>query len=229
METAMVAGRLLSIALAARDESEVLLLTAPGESCPPGATPFASERDLLAAFAARVRARDPDVLTGWNVIDFDLAVLARLAARHGVRLDLGRAPGPLRVEPARFRWGASYANVPGRVVLDGIQLVRGAFITFDEYNLDFVARQVLGEGKLVAGPARHTEVQRLFAEDRARFVEYNRADARLVLGILDTLRLVPPPVERSPLTRMTLHPVRPSLPAFQYLFPSSPAQPGVRR
>ena len=34
-----------------------------------------TERDLLLLFQERVHAIDPDILTGWNVIDFDLRVL----------------------------------------------------------------------------------------------------------------------------------------------------------
>ena len=66
--------------------SEVLLLTPPGWSCPEDARPFTSEEALLAGLAGRVRELDPDVLTGWNVVDFDLSVLARLAERIDARL-----------------------------------------------------------------------------------------------------------------------------------------------
>ena len=46
-----------------------------------GAEVVPDERALLERFLAHVRAADPDVLTGWNVCDFDLAVLlARLPA-----------------------------------------------------------------------------------------------------------------------------------------------------
>ena len=39
-------------------------------------------------------------------------------------------------------------------MLDGIDLLRGAFVRMDDYSLDAVAREVLGEGKAVAGDAR---------------------------------------------------------------------------
>jgi hypothetical protein len=55
------------------------------------------------------------------------------------------------------------------------------------------ARRWRGEDK--AG-----EILRLFKEDRARLVEYNRTDARLALEILERLRLVALSVERSKLT-----------------------------
>src|SRR5262249_6675725 len=66
--------RLFSIAPRGCGAPEVLLLPPAGASPPPAARPFPTEKDLLEAFCARVRELDPDVLTGWNVVDFDLAV-----------------------------------------------------------------------------------------------------------------------------------------------------------
>src|SRR5207344_2490519 len=49
-----------------------------------------SEGACLEAFLGHLRAADPDVLTGWNIGDFDVPVLQRVARRTGVRLTLGR-------------------------------------------------------------------------------------------------------------------------------------------
>ena len=100
-----------------------------------------------------MRELDPDVLTGWNVVDFDLAVLDRLArASSACRSRSAAGRGALRLRPVAGARGARQASVPGRVVLDGIQLLRGAFVRMDDYALDTVARAVLGEGKTLAGP-----------------------------------------------------------------------------
>ena len=198
--------------------SEVLLLTPAGWSCPEGARPFASEKALLAGFARRVRELDPDVLTGWNVVDFDLAVLARLAERTRTPLELGRGPGALRLRSDRSPRGARQASIPGRVVLDGIQLLRASFIRMDDYGLDAVARVVLGEGKTLAARDKGQEILRLFNEDRPRFVEYNRTDARLALEILERKRLVELSVERSRLTGLPLDRVASSIAAFDFLY-----------
>ncbi|HYN02348.1 MAG TPA: DNA polymerase II, partial [Vicinamibacteria bacterium] len=218
IETDPAARRLLAIGLHGCGASEVLLLTPPGCGCPDGARPFATERDLLAAFCARVRELDPDVLTGWNVVDFDLTVLDRLAFRHGVPLELGRGPGTLRLPAQVGARGARRATIPGRVVLDGILLLRGAFVRMDDYGLDAVARTVLGEGKTLAGHGRAEEILRLFEEDRGRLVEYNRTDARLALEILERLRLVELAVERSRLTGLPLDRVASSIAAFDSLY-----------
>ena len=196
----------------------MLLLTPPGRACPDGARPFATEKDLLAALCARVRELDPDVLTGWNVVDFDLSVLDRLAFRHGVPLELGRGPGTLRLRAQAGARGSRQATIPGRVVLDGIHLLRGAFVRMDDYGLDAVARAVLGEGKTLAGHGRAEEILRLFEEDRERLVEYNRTDARLALEILERLRLVELAVERSRLTGLPLDRVASSIAAFDFLY-----------
>jgi DNA polymerase-2 len=174
-----------------------------------------------------VRVLDPDVIAGWNVVDFDLAVLARIASARGVVLELGRGPGEMRVQSARSQWGTSRATIPGRVVLDGIQLLRGAFIRMEDYSLDAVAREILGEGKILAGKSRAAEILRLFEEDRARFVEYNLVDARLVLEILDTLRLVELSVVRSRLTGMPPDRVAASIASFDFLYLSELGRRGV--
>ncbi|HET9317006.1 MAG TPA: DNA polymerase II [Vicinamibacteria bacterium] len=218
IETDPQGRSVLSIALHGAGVSEVLAVGGG-----PGAVACASERELLEAFERRVRELDPDVLTGWNVVDFDFAVLARAAWRNGVPLALGRGPEGLRVRPGIGPRAMRQVHVPGRVVLDGIQLLRGAFVRMEDYGLDAVARAVLGEGKAIdgrrlAGGARAQEVLRLYREDRARFVEYNRTDARLALGILEKLRVVELAVERSLLTGMPLDRVSSAIAAFDFRY-----------
>jgi DNA polymerase II len=218
IETDPRARKLLSVALVGCGVSEVLLLTEEGQSCPDDATPFPSERDLLRGFVRRVRELDPDVLTGWNVVDFDFFVLARIASQHGVPLVLGREDEPLRLRPSRAPGHQHDVTVPGRVVLDGIQLVRGAFLRFDSYSLDNVSREVLGEGKSIHGSDRADAILDAWRGDREHFVTYNRRDAQLVLDILDKLKLLDLAAERSRLTGMPLDRVAASIASFDFLY-----------
>lgn len=64
---------------------------------------FATEAGLLAALAQRIAARDPDVITGWNVIDFGLDVLFRRFAEHKVPFLAGRTADPVTRTGARQR------------------------------------------------------------------------------------------------------------------------------
>ena len=218
IETDPEASQLLSIALHDERNSEVLVLQSSPQAIPATATPFPTQSELLAAFAQRVRELDPDVLTGWNVIDFDLSVLDQIARRVGIPLHLGRDFGPLRMRSSRTPWRSNEAVIPGRQVLDGIDLLRSSFIRMEEYSLDFVAQQVLGERKTLHTAGRPSEILRQYRQDLERFVEYNLTDARLALEILKKLDLFSLAVERSLLTGLPVNRVGASIASFDFLY-----------
>jgi len=199
---------------------EVLIVDPAGRPMPERAIRCADERAALDAFRDRVAAFDPDVLTGWNTIDFDLTVLQRIAERLRHPLDLGREPGPMRLRKAEGYFGSGQASIPGRLALDGIDLLRGAFVRMEDYSLDAVARDVLGEGKALKGDPRNRadEIMHDYAHDLAAFARYARTDARLAYQIIERLRLVELAFERSRLTGMTPDRVAASIASFDFLY-----------
>lgn len=229
IETDPAGERLLAIALYGLGLDEVLIVDPARRVMPERAIRFDSERAALEAFAERVAACDPDVLTGWNVVDFDLAVLARVALRNGLALRLGRDDTALRVRPAERPFGAAVAAITGRLVLDGIELLRGAFVRQDDYSLDAVARSVLGEGKALAGPAddRVAEILANYREDLEAFARYARTDARLALEIVERLDLFNLAFARSQLTGMTPDRVAASIASFDFLYLSALHRRGI--
>ncbi len=216
IETTMTADRVLSIALHGCGEDRVLVLAAQTEV--EGATAYADERALLAAFSQEVLTRDPDVITGWNVIDFDLQVLQRRAKANQLHLRLGRDGSGVFISEARSFWNASSATITGRVVLDGMAIVRNSFVQMEELSLEYVAQKVLGEGKLLSGPGRHEDLQRLYMDDQRAFIDYNMQDARLVTRIIDKLGLMDLAIERSLLTGMPLDRVSGSIASLDSLY-----------
>ena len=220
IETDPDATRLLAISIYAPGVDEVLIVDPDARAMPERAVRCADELAALDAFCERVRADDPDVLTGWNTVDFDLTALQRIAARLEHPLRLGRDVGALRLRKAEGYFGSGQATIPGRVVLDGIDLLRGAFVRMDDYSLDAVARQVLGEGKALAGDARErvAEIQHNYAHDLAAFAAYARTDARLAYQIIEKLNLVPLAFARSRLTGMTPDRVAASIASFDFLY-----------
>ena len=223
IETDPAAERLLAISLYGCGIDEVLVVDPRQRALPEGARSFATEQAALAAFCRCIGGVDPDVLTGWNVIDFDLAVLSRIAARLRQPFDLGRDKGAVRIRPARGYFGSGSASVPGRLVMDGIDLLRGAFVRMEDFSLDSVARDVLGEGKALSGDVhdRVQEIQDNYAHDLEAFVRYTATDARLVLEILDSLHLVELAIARSRLTGMTPDRVAASIASFDFLYLSA--------
>jgi DNA polymerase-2 len=216
LETTPDASRVLAAALVGAGADEVHLLAAAPV---PGAIVHPDEPALLRALLARIAALDPDVLLGWNVVDFDLRVLAARCEACGVPAELGRVPGALGFQQDLGFTRQSRALVPGRMVLDGIALVRDA-LKLADYRLETVARAVLGRGKRIEGdgPERAAEIERLWREDPVELAAYNREDARLVLDILEHEGLLALTIERSLLSGMQLDRVGASIASFDLLY-----------
>jgi len=181
-------------------------------------TSHPSEKALLTALAERLRARDPDVVTGWNVIDFDLRVLADRCRALGIRFDVGRTEGDMTV---RARPGGRHtAEVAGRAVLDAMRLMRASGRKLDDFSLDGVAHAVLGEGKTVSlrGEAKVEELERLRREEPERFCAYCLRDSELVLEILSKTGLDALTARRAALTGVSLDLAWTSIPAFERIY-----------
>jgi DNA polymerase-2 len=230
IETDPNGQRLLAISLFTLSEAaaldEVLIVDGSARPMPEYAIRCEDEYAALDAFCDRVRTLDPDVITGWNTIDFDLTVLQRIAERLNHPLHLGRDQGALRIRKAEGYFGSGQASIPGRLVLDGIDLLRGAFIRMDEYSLDAVAREVLGEGKAVAGDVRDRigEILHNYRHDLPAFALYARTDARLAYQIVERRNLIPLAFARSELTGMTPDRVAASIASFDFLYLSELAR-----
>lgn len=183
---------------------------------------FATERELLAALCERIRGRDPDVITGWNVIEFDIQVLASRCAALGVAFDIGRAPGVVELHERKS--GRLAVEVPGRVVLDAMRLVRasGERAAADDQSLDATAQAVLGDGagKTVSlrGAAKLDELERLRRDEPEAFCAYCMRDSELVLEILRATGLDALTVRRAALTGVALDLAWTSIPAFERVY-----------
>jgi DNA polymerase II len=217
--------RLLAISMYGLGIDEVLIVDGSGRPMPEKSLRCKDEFAALEAFCERVRNVDPDVITGWNIIDFDLSVLQRIAERVRHPLPLGRdsgatRPAALRIRKAQGYFGSGQASISGRLVLDGIDLLRGAFIRMDDYSLDAVARQVLGEGKAVTGDVRDriAEIVHNYRQDLPAFALYARTDSRLAFEIVRKLNLVRLAFARSLLAGMPPDRVAASIASFDFLY-----------
>ncbi|MEE8580492.1 MAG: DNA polymerase II [Myxococcota bacterium] len=215
LETSPDASAVFSAALVTDSLEEVHLVW---ESSVPGAYTYRDERALLQRLTRRIREIDPDVLIGWNVVDFDLRVLERRCRALGLPCSLGRSEGEITFQQDRGFTRQSRAAISGRMVLDGIPLVRDA-LRLDDYRLETVAQAVLGRGKRIdsEAPDAAAEISRLYREDPAALVAYNLEDARLVPEILAREGLFDLCIERSLLCGMQLDRVGASIASFDLL------------
>jgi DNA polymerase-2 len=206
-----------------RDLSEVLLV---GERVE-GARSFPTEKALLEELRQRILALDPDVLTGWNVVDFDFRVLSRRFAALGVGFDIGRSDTPGRFldreggGESGVRWKKSVVIVEGRQVIDGMWLARTAGLALEDYRLETVAQAILGRGKRIErfpGETATQSIERLYEKDPASLAAYCLEDARLVLEILDKEGLMDLAVAKSLLIGTALDQTLASVVSFEILY-----------
>lgn len=178
-----------------------------------------SEREVIAAFVQAIRQIDPDVIMGWNIVNFDLRCLQDFCDRLKMPLELGRDLEPISWRKSRDGNDRYYALVPGRTVLDGIELMRSATYQFENFSLEHVSRQLLDRGKLVDDvDQRGQEITELFANDKPALARYNLEDCRLVWDIFEKEALISFAIERSLLTGLELDRYGGSVAAFDFLY-----------
>lgn len=203
---------------------EIHLVGAPADD-PPHVICHATEKDLLAALAVRIKQLDPDVLTGWNVVDFDLTVLQKRYVASNLPFNLGRSSDDSWYQESDV-WGASRVVVYGRQVLDAMHLARTTLTRFDDNRLGTVAQALLGRGKILSandsteqsGESMADVILDAYHQDRATFAEYCLEDSRLVRDILVQEGLMQLSLRRAALTGLPLERAWGSVAAFDFLY-----------
>ena len=224
IETAYPSSKIISIAVYSNDIQKVFMIgsaldqqnMSAGLDC----QIVKDERALLIEFVAWLQVYDPDILIGWNCINFDLRILDQACQRYGFKLAIGRNNEALEWRNSPNNEEHYFVLVPGRAVLDGIDTLKSASYHFESFSLEFVSRNLLGEGKLIHDPDdRGDEILRLFNEDKPALAAYNLSDCELVWKIFEKTRLIHFAIERSRLTGLPLDKVGGSVLAFenQYL------------
>jgi len=193
----------------------------------PYITSCKNEHECLEKFKSKLIELDPDIITGWNFIDFDLKYLKEKFEKNKILFDLGRdnSPTRLRIEAGFFR--TSSADISGRQALDGLSLIRDPFIKeaptiknahFKTFTLESVSQAILKEGKLIKGKQRHKEIGNLYKTNQEKLAEYNLQDCKLVYDILEKTKMIDLAVERSMLTGMPLNRITASIASFDSLY-----------
>ena len=164
-----------------------------------------SRQQLLEQLNAWFARHDPDVVIGWNVVQFDLRVLQKHADRYGIPLRLGRQQQPLEWREHGFKPGIFTAQLAGRVVIDGIEALKSAYWDFPSFSLESVARELLGEGKAINNPwQRMEEINWRFAHDKPALATYNLKDCELVTRIFHHTAIMPFLLERASVNGLAL-------------------------
>ncbi|MGI9838788.1 DNA polymerase II [Vibrio parahaemolyticus] len=209
-------GVLYSVGLDCKRDSRVIMIGQPE----PAETPIqwvADEKALLLALNQWFQQFDPDIIVGWNIINFDFRLLDKRAKWNKVSLAMGR-----NNRIAFFRSGKDqqgFISIPGRVVMDGIDMLKTATYHFRSWSLEFVSQELIGEGKIIHRVHdRMEEINQMFRLDKPSLAKYNMQDCILVNKIFEHTHLLDFAIERSCLTGIEIDRVGGSVAAFTNLY-----------
>ncbi|WP_339718917.1 DNA polymerase II [uncultured Paraglaciecola sp.] len=178
-----------------------------------------NEKTLLQQFVIQIAQIDPDIIIGWNVVNFDFRLLIKRATLHRVELTLGRNNQPLFWRDARNEVNQGFVSMPGRIVVDGIDALKTATYQFASFSLENVAQSLLGKGKKTEDvDDRLAQIEYDFIHNKVKLAEYNLQDCQLVLAIFEHTKVLDFLTLRSQLTGLELDRMGGSVAAFINLY-----------
>jgi DNA polymerase I len=131
---------------------------------------YADETTMLKAVASYISTRDPDILSGWNFVEFDMPYIANRMEKLGLSpVMLARLPGMTERNALR-----------GRALFDLLSGYKKMHSTQKEsYRLDAIAEEEVGQRKV-----RYVgTVSDLWKKQPELLVEYNFKDVELCVAI----------------------------------------------
>ena len=135
-----------------------------------------TEKEIITGFSELIRREDPDVITGYNIDNYDIRKIMERAKANKMQdaLPWGRDGGQPRIVSERF-W-----RVKGRLICDAWWAVKKELRPKQE-TLNAVSLQLLGEQKLDVDP-KYMDAE--WSKDREKVLRYCLKDAELALRIL---------------------------------------------
>ena len=149
------------------------------------------EYDLLQNFMGWWANNYPDVITGWDIEQFDMPYLVnRIDRIFGG--DSKNNLSPYNMTRKRMVRGHNReilkVDIKGIIQLDYMDLYKKFTYTFQEsYRLDYIAEVELGKNKLESG---YETFREFYENDWNRFIDYNIIDTKLVDELDDKMKFL---------------------------------------
>jgi DNA polymerase-2 len=218
-------GELYSIGLYSREPAlkQVIMIVTKDQVKPdvfPGYISWVeNEGELLIAFEQSIQSFDPDIIIGWNVINFDFRLLHKRALFNKTQLKLGRGNTPMRWRDSRTEKNQGFIGIDGRVVIDGIAGLKAESYSFPSFSLEAIGQHFLGRGKATDDVANRMDaINHDFQFDKINLAKYNLQDCVLVWDIFEKIKLLDYLIFRSQLTGLELDRAGGSVAAFVNLY-----------
>eukprot|EP01134_Creolimax_fragrantissima_P003471 CFRG3471T1 len=154
-----------------------------------------NERELLSDWAKFLRDVDPDIVTGYNITNFDLPYLFKRAEKLNVKgfhhwgriMDTPSIMRDTQFSSKAYGTRDSHTfNIEGRVPFDVLQLLQRDY-KLRSYSLNAVSAEFLGEQKEDVPHTIISDLQEGTDQTRRRLAVYCLKDAYLPLRLLNKL------------------------------------------
>ena len=211
-------------AIESREIKRVLMIGKPQVNADDYIVWLENEKHLLTELIKQISLIDADIFIGWNVINFDFQILQKRMDFYGIKFSIGRDGSAPRWRRNTNHSEQVFIDIAGRVVLDGIDLLKTATYNFPSFSLDNVANTLLGIGKKIENSANSTAESRLaeindnFKHNKQALAAYNLEDCRLVWLIFEKTQLLNFAQLRAQLTGLTIDRIGGSVAAFTNLY-----------
>ena len=160
---------------------------------------YGTEPQIIQAFSDLIRREDPDVITGYNIENYDIRKIEERAKANRMKdaMPWGRDGSQPRLRNDRF-W-----RVKGRIVCDAWWAARRELHPKQE-TLNAVSKELLGETKLDVDP-RHMDQE--WRDNREKVLEYCTKDAELALRILNEVETVRKGMDLAAVSKLSIEDV----------------------
>jgi DNA polymerase I len=170
---------------------------------------FKNETEMLTEFVKIIDSYDPDIITGYNINNFDFPFILERLRQCKVSPLIGRC----NQKPAiSKKLGTRFKNsITGRTIVDVYRIIKEAvekgqakIFRLKRYGLGDVAKEILNETKVEVA---HSEISKYWNGSEEQFnklIEYARKDAVLALRLLLERSLLDKFIEISKITGLSL-------------------------
>lgn len=170
---------------------------------------FNSEKEMLEEVQRIIDTFDPDIITGYNLNNFDLPYLLDRFVENRLSRNIGRCKDKMANSKSLGSKKRNY--IPGRIVVDVYELVKESvgkgLLRLKRYGLGDVSKAFLGEDKV---DIKHSEIKKYWngsEEQIDNLITYTRKDAILALRILLEKKMLDKFIELSKVSGLLLQDV----------------------
>jgi len=148
--------------------------------------PFETEKEMLEELVNIIMDYDPDIITGFNINNFDMPYILDRMRANDVPPMFGRCKKHVTKKQIMNRFKISIA---GRVMVDSFEIIKRDF-SLKRYDLNTVSNELIGEGK---EDVKRSQIEKFWKGNQEKFrtlIRYSKKDSELAMDLVLRLNLL---------------------------------------